>query len=446
MNSFHDPIPDARPPCQLVPELAGANHLCALDAGREEGWGSAPGAAGPLRSVLAADPEVVFAGGLEALKEAQSWLAPAPGRPRHDAILVGALSYDLAREYTALPARRAPHPDEPLPGVWLAGFRAHYRHDPATGRGAVVGSDARAGAALGERIRAARADAAPFDRAQTTTYGRPSSRTSDSAFIEQVGAVLRWIRAGDVYQVNLSRRLEIPGVPPLRLPRLYAALAARHPAPFSAYLDAGTHVVLSNSPERFLRVEGARVETCPIKGTRPRADSPAADRRLARELASSAKDQAEHLMIVDLERNDLGRVCEIGSIEVARLAALRSFSRVHHLVSSVQGRLRDPGDWMRLFTSTFPCGSITGAPKLRAMQIIDELEPVRRGAYTGAIGIFDAAGGIDLSVAIRTALARAGRLELALGGGIVADSDPAAELRETHDKGAAFAELWSGAA
>jgi para-aminobenzoate synthetase component I len=444
MSSILDPVPDARPPWQLVPELAGATHVCALDAGRAEGWGSPPGVEGPCHSLLAADPEVVFSGGLEALKEAQAWLGASTGRARHSAVLIGALSYDLAREFGPLPARAIAHPDEPLPGVWLAGFRALYRFDPATGRGALVGSDPRAAAVLRERIRAARAT--PAGRAHPSPLDAPRSRTSDAEFVEQVRAVLRWIRAGDVYQVNLARRLEIASVAPRQLPRLYAALVARHPAPFAAFLDAGAHAVLSNSPERFLRVEGARVETCPIKGTRPRGASPAEDRRLARELARSAKDQAEHLMIVDLERNDLGRVCETGSVRVARLAALRSYSRVHHLVSSVQGRLRAPGDWQRLLSATFPCGSITGAPKLRAMQIIDQLEPVRRGVYTGAIGVFDAAGGIDLSIAIRTALARAGRLELALGGGIVAESDPAAELRETHDKGAAFAELWGAGA
>jgi len=226
---------------------------------------------------------------------------------------------------------------------------------------------------------------------------------------------------------------------------IYAALATTAPSPYGALLEADGVTVISGSPERFLGTVGDRIETRPIKGTRPRGASPAADRCLAQELERSEKDRAEHLMIVDLERNDLGRVCEIGSVEVARMAALRSYSRVHHLVSSVQGTLRDPGDWLALLAATFPCGSITGAPKIRAMQIIEELEPVRRGVYTGAIGVFDAAGGIDLSVAIRTALARAGSLELALGGGIVADSDPDAELRETRDKGAAFAELWSAA-
>jgi para-aminobenzoate synthetase component 1 len=251
-----------------------------------------------------------------------------------------------------------------------------------------------------------------------------------------------WIRAGDVYQVNLSRRLDLAPVEPAELPLLYGELCRRSPAPFAAYLSLGDWTVLSNSPERFLRVVGRRVETCPIKGTRPRSGNAELDRLLAKELQSSAKDRAEHVMIVDLERNDLGRVCRPPSVRVSQLAELRSYASVHHLVSSVQGELSDPSDWRGLLAATFPGGSITGAPKLRAMEIIEELEPVRRGIYTGALGSFDAAGGIDLSLAIRTAVHRAGSLHLHLGGGIVADSEPRAELAETCDKGDAFAWLW----
>ncbi|HXZ85014.1 MAG TPA: chorismate-binding protein, partial [Myxococcota bacterium] len=188
--------------------------------------------------------------------------------------------------------------------------------------------------------------------------------------------------------------------------------------------------------------DGALVETCPIKGTRPRGRSAAEDAALLAELAASAKDRAEHVMIVDLERNDLGQVCELGSVRVRALAEPCSFSDIHHLVSTVQGRLRAPRDWIGLLRATFPGGSITGAPKLRAMQIIAELEPVPRGVYTGAIGCIDASGAVDLSIAIRTAVAARGELALALGGGIVADSEPHQELRETRDKGRGFARSW----
>jgi para-aminobenzoate synthetase component 1 len=258
-----------------------------------------------------------------------------------------------------------------------------------------------------------------------------------------VGAIQDWIRSGDVYQVNLSRRLEFAPASPALARRLYADLATRAPAPFAAYLEGGDHVVVSNSPERFLRTVGARVETCPIKGTRPRGRHPEEDRWLAKELLASAKDRAEHVMIVDLERNDLGRVCEIGSVRVDRLAALRTYPTVHHLVSSVQGCLRDPGDLTGLLRATFPGGSITGAPKIRAMEIIDSLESGARGVYTGAIGMIDAAGDIDLSIAIRTAVVARGRLSLHVGGGIVADSDADEELQETRDKASAFVRLRS---
>jgi para-aminobenzoate synthetase component 1 len=247
-----------------------------------------------------------------------------------------------------------------------------------------------------------------------------------------------------VYQVNLSRRLDLDPVPSSALPILYERLTAQAGAPFSAYLDSGDTVVLSNSPERFLRVLADRIETCPIKGTRPRGQTPEEDRQLAEELLHAEKDHAEHLMIVDLERNDLGRICRTGTVVVERMAELRPFPTVFHLVSSVQGELRDPMDWAGILRATFPGGSITGAPKLRAMEIIEDLEPVRRGIYTGAIGYFDAAGGLDLSIAIRTAVASHDMLSLHLGAGIVADSDPEAELRETRDKGRAFARFWDG--
>jgi anthranilate/para-aminobenzoate synthase component I len=253
-----------------------------------------------------------------------------------------------------------------------------------------------------------------------------------------VDAIRAWIGAGDVYQVNLSRRLESAPVSAHQARQLYAALCRESGAPFDALIDTGRVQVISNSPERFLRVERGEVETCPIKGTRPRGRTADEDRALARALCASPKDRAEHVMIVDLERNDLGRVCATGSVAVPRLAELRSFATVHHLVSSVRGRLRDPLALEALIAATFPGGSITGAPKLRAMQIIDCLEAGERGVYTGAIGRFDAAGGVDLSIAIRTAVVCAERLSLRVGSGIVADSDPELELAETRDKAQAF--------
>jgi para-aminobenzoate synthetase component 1 len=386
--------------------------------------------------VLALDPEVELRGNLRALADAERWLDVSVRRDPCEALLIGSLSYDLVRHFTPLPSRA--REEIAVPEVCLAGFRAVYRYDSATRTAEIVGSDAAALARLSERVEAAIASAPrPFAR-----VGVPArARWSDAGFRDGVRAVLRWIEAGDVYQVNLSRRLDLDGVARATLPTLYAALAERSPAPFGAYLDARDFTLLSNSPERFLRVLGRGVETCPIKGTRPRGATPAEDRWLARELVSAAKDAAEHLMIVDLERNDLGRVSEIGSVRVSRLAALRSYPTVHHLVSSVEAKLVQGVGWAELFAATFPSGSVTGAPKRRALEIVEALEPVRRGAYTGALGSFDAAGGIDLALAIRTAIAARDRLHLHLGGGIVAESDAEAELRETRDKGRAFAEL-----
>lgn len=221
------------------------------------------------------------------------------------------------------------------------------------------------------------------------------------------------------------------------------------PAPFAAYLDLrgdfGGVEVLSSSPERFLLTDGDRIETRPIKGTRPRGATPVEDARNVEALRASAKDRAEHLMIVDLERNDLGRVACTGSVEVSRFAAVESFATVHHMVSDVRALLREGTTLATLLRATFPGGSITGAPKLRAMEILAEVEAVERGPYTGAIGFFNGGDQIELSIAIRTALAAGGRVLYATGGGIVADSDPDREWDETELKLAALHATLAGA-
>ncbi len=431
-------LPEGLPPHRLLQPLPREAGVRALDAAAPEGWGSPPGRAGPSVSLLTADPEVEFRGGLEALRDALRWLEPAQDRRPLAQVLIGHLAYDLGRAFERIPelaARGFPS----VPEVCLAGHRALYLYDAETGVGRVVGSSAKAVQRLEERVRWA--SAVPEARG-TPTLPVPRAHTADADYRRSVEAVRAWIRAGDVYQVNLSRRLDADGVSAEALPLVYSELVRRAPAPFCAYLDAGDHVVVSNSPERFLRVVGGGVETCPIKGTRPRGRTPEEDRWLAKELLSSAKDRAEHVMIVDLERNDLGRVCRTGSVRVVRLAALRSFPNVHHMASSVQGVLRDPDDLLGLVRATFPGGSITGAPKIRAMEIIETLEPSRRGVYTGAIGYLDARGELDLSIAIRTGIATGSRFSLHVGGGIVADSDPEAELEETRHKAAAFGSLW----
>ena len=255
---------------------------------------------------------------------------------------------------------------------------------------------------------------------------------------------MAYIASGDIYQVNLSQRLStLIDLPP---PELYARLRQLSPVPYGAYLHCGDFHILSASPERFLHFSPSSrtVETRPIKGTRPRGMTPELDRKLAIELLHSEKDLAELLMIVDLERNDLGRICEIASIHVPERVALESYSNIHHLVATVRGTLRRDADRIDLLKSCFPGGSITGAPKIRAMELIDELEPTDRGVYTGAIGYFGFDGTMDLNIAIRTCILKEGRAYFHVGGGIVADSEPEAEYQETLDKASSWMAVLEG--
>jgi para-aminobenzoate synthetase component 1 len=252
-------------------------------------------------------------------------------------------------------------------------------------------------------------------------------------YLDAVGRVRDYIIAGDIFQANLSQRFQSPGSePPFEL---YRRLRRRNPAPFAAYLGFEELAVLSASPERFLRLDHKHlVETRPIKGTRPRGLGPMHDAALGRALAESAKDRAENVMIVDLLRNDLSRVCRPGTVRVPELFALEHHPTVHHLVSTVVGELEPDADGFDLIRATFPGGSITGAPKVRAMEIIAELEPTQRGAYCGSVGYLSATGAMDTSIVIRTCLALRGQVYFQAGGGIVADSDPELEYRETLDK------------
>jgi para-aminobenzoate synthetase component 1 len=278
---------------------------------------------------------------------------------------------------------------------------------------------------------AARSSAAP----SYPVPGIPGVRSNFTreGYVEAVGRVIDYVFAGDIFQANLSQRLEAPLVgTPLEL---YRRLRHRNPAPFSAYLDFGDLVVASSSPERFLQVQpGGRVETRPIKGTRPRGLSPEHDAALARALVESDKDRAENVMIVDLLRNDLSRVCRPGTVRVPELFALEHYATVHHLVSTVVGELAPEHDAVDLLRAAFPGGSITGAPKVRAMQIIAELEPTQRAAYCGSIGYLSLSGALDTSIVIRTCLVLGRDVYFQVGGGIVADSDPEQEYRETLDK------------
>ncbi|MCE2395439.1 aminodeoxychorismate synthase component I [Candidatus Poribacteria bacterium] len=270
------------------------------------------------------------------------------------------------------------------------------------------------------------------------------SNFSKADYLSTVQRAKAYIASGDIYQVNLSQRLStLSDLPP---PELYACLRQLSPVPYGAYLHCGDFHILSASPERFLHFSlGSRtVETRPIKGTRPRGLTPELDRKLAAELLHSEKDLAELLMIVDLERNDLGRVCEIASIHVPERVALESYSNIHHLVATVRGTLRRDADRIDLLKSCFPGGSITGAPKIRAMELIDELEPTDRGVYTGAIGYFGFDGTMDLNIAIRTCILKEGCAYFHVGGGIVADSEPEAEYQETLDKASSWMAVLEG--
>jgi para-aminobenzoate synthetase component 1 len=273
--------------------------------------------------------------------------------------------------------------------------------------------------------------------------GEPVSNLTRESYLARVVRVKEYVAAGDVYQVNLSQRFEMPTAEDPYA--IYHRLRALSPAPFGAYLDLGGFQILSSSPELFLRVDKkGRALTRPIKGTRPRGKTPAEDQRLSAELLASEKDHAELLMIVDLERNDLGRVCRYGSIQVEELHRIETHPTVFHLVASIVGQLRDNADVFDCLRSMLPGGSITGAPKIRAMQIIDELEPCRRHIYTGSIGYLGFDGTCDLNIAIRTILCRKGRASYHVGGGIVSDSDPEAEYQETLTKGRAMRAALSG--
>ena len=257
-------------------------------------------------------------------------------------------------------------------------------------------------------------------------------------YLDAVTRVRDYIVAGDIFQANLSQRFQAALTEPAF--ELYARLRQRNPAAFAAYLDFGDLRVMSASPERFLRLDenGRHVETRPIKGTRPRGLGPMHDLALGRALAESGKDRAENVMIVDLLRNDLSRVCRPGTVRVPELFALEQHPTVHHLVSTVVGELDPAADAVALLRAAFPGGSITGAPKVRAMEIIAELEPSRRGVYCGSIGYLSATGAMDTSIVIRTYLALGARVYFQAGGGIVADSDPELEYRETLDKARAL--------
>lgn len=262
------------------------------------------------------------------------------------------------------------------------------------------------------------------------------SNMSRQEYVNAVEKTLRYIRAGDIYQVNIAQRLTVDFQG--RGWDFFLRLLEMSPAPFAAYIDGGDFELASSSPERFLRLSGAHVQTRPIKGTRPRDADPTRDAQLSYELQTSAKEMAELVMITDLLRNDLGRICEFGTVQCPELVRLERYTHVQHLVSTVEGRLRSEVTHLGALASCFPGGSISGAPKFRAIQIIDELETVARGPYTGALGYLGFNRESQFSIIIRTALVKEGRAHFHVGAGIVADSDPVAEYEETLAKARGF--------
>jgi para-aminobenzoate synthetase component 1 len=413
------------------------------------GWRPVPGdALSAARSLLPQQP-----------------IAPVSGLPPFQGGLAGYVGYDWGAVLEKLPSPR--YDDLAIPDVILGLYDWVIAWDHRIGTAWLISTGLPATGAGRERRARERMDLVR-ERLNPRTAGRAERGTVESAlvstvsssvppsypvagiegaesiglrstfthrgYLDAVARVREYIVAGDIFQANLSQRFQSD------LPRspfeLYRRLRRHNPAPFAAYLDFGELQVLSASPERFLRLDPERrhIETRPIKGTRPRGLGPMHDAALGRALAESEKDRAENVMIVDLLRNDLSRVCRPGTVRVPELFALEHHPTVHHLVSTVIGELDPEAEAVDLIRATFPGGSITGAPKVRAMEIIAELEPTRRGVYCGSIGYISTSGAMDTSIVIRTYLALRGQVYFQAGGGIVADSDPELEYRETLDK------------
>ncbi|HDN9005275.1 TPA: aminodeoxychorismate synthase component I [Aeromonas veronii] len=340
---------------------------------------------------------------------------------------LGLFGYDLGRRFERLPVQAAA--DIAVPDMAVGIYDWALLRNVATGDWQLVHWGDKAGQANRLAwLEQQQAKPAPTFALQ----GSWQSNMSRAEYGEKFARIQEYLAAGDCYQINLTQRFSAPYQGDEW--QAYCLLATANKAPFSAFIRLPESALLSLSPERFLLLDGRHIETKPIKGTRPRHPDPATDRQVARELAQADKDRSENLMIVDLLRNDIGRVSRPGSVSVPHLFAVESFPAVHHLVSTIHGELDARWQGVDLLRACFPGGSITGAPKIRAMEIIEELEPQRRNAYCGSIGYLSQHGRMDTSICIRTLIAEAGRLHCWAGGGIIADSDADSEYQETYDK------------
>lgn len=399
------------------------------------------------------DPLEVLDALLEEVRVPEEALASSPFPFRAGA--VGYLGYEAGHFVERLPDEGTD--DLSFPDLDFAFYDAVLAHDHATGESFVsaVGrgaTRAEANAHALARATRLRTQIARFEGDEAASFAWPdrpppvdATVTERARYEARVVRALEHIAAGDVFELCLTHRIEVPyrGSPWA----LYRALREENPAPFAAMLTFPEGDLVASSPERFLRVDGARrAESRPIKGTRPRGATPEEDAHLAAELASSPKDQAEHNMIVDLVRSDLGRVCRFGSVAVPELRAVVPYANVHQMVSTITGELGEEARAVDLVRACFPGGSMTGAPKIEAMKIIDGLEPVKRGIYSGAMGYFDVAGGLDLAMVIRSVVLSGGRATFGVGGAIVADSTPSGEYDETLHKARALTRAVSRAA
>ena len=354
---------------------------------------------------------------------------------------IGYFAYDLARRFERLPDSLEDKDDLPEMAVGIYDWAVVVDHEERCAWLVDAGRNPQT-ARLWDELVERFSHPPPIRERPFRVLTPVESSLDQTGYLQRFQRIQRYIRDGDCYQVNFALRYQA-GVEGDGW-SAYRRLRRINPAPFSVYLELPFATILSSSPERFLRVRQRRVKTSPIKGTAARRSDPTQHRAEIERLAASLKDRAENVMIVDLLRNDLGRVCETGSIEVTRLFEILSFARVHHMVSTVEGVLARDLDALSLLRACFPGGSITGAPKLRAMEIIEELEDARRGVYCGSIGCIGFDGNMDSNIAIRTLVKRSDRISFWAGGGVVADSGAEAEFQEIQDKAAAILETLLG--